>query len=304
MKAGWLVAMTLAGVAAPVCAQDNQKPMGTVSVDQAVVFGAPNTSFRMVNGNAELAGYASIKAKPGRNADVELVRGGAILVCQTTSIHMTATHDNALQLAIDRGALEIRSKAVAGDVIVTPDLRFTLAGKGQLDLRMRVTFNGDTCVENKGNKSPALNISDSFGESAYLLKPGQHVMFERGSLKTVMDRETTPCGCPPEEKPGVLIAQGPKGGPLTPKEAAANHPFPTAQSDGLASPPAGEPETPGERHVQVASTLAFDPANPDAAKTADGEPPAAAAEPPAPPPKHHLNPFAAIARFFKRLFAR
>ena len=32
-------------------------------------------------------------------------------------------------------------------------------------------------------------------------------MFEHGSLKLVMDRETTPCGCPPDEKPeGMSLA--------------------------------------------------------------------------------------------------
>ncbi len=264
---------------------------------------------------------AAVTANPGRNAEVALSRGGSVLVCQTTSVHLTAGKDDSLLLALDRGAMEIRSKASTADVIITPDLRFTMAEAGTLDLRMRVTFNGDTCVENRGRKAPQLNISDSFGEASYLLKPGQHVMFEHGSLKSVMDRETTPCGCPPEEKrpSGLTIADAMvRGGqtsaqpsaPLTPAQAAAAHPFPTAVSDGLAPPTAPAPETPGERHVQVASTLQFDPAEP-ASTPSPAPAPAAAAplasapiQPGAAPATHSHNPFLAVGHFFKRLFVR
>jgi len=88
-----------------------------------------------------------------------------------------------------------------------------------------------------------------------------------------------------------------RGGPITPQQAAAIHPFPTAESDGLAAPAAGVPETPGERHVQVATTLAYDPTAPDATSHV---------EPAIPPPtaKKKGGPLAAIGRFFKRLFAR
>jgi hypothetical protein len=310
MKSGWLVAMSLLGANAAACCQA-MKPMGSVSVDQASVVGAPNTSFVLIGGRAELAGIATVTAKQGRNADVSLQRGGGVLVCQTTALHLTESSDDSLLLALDRGAMEIHMKAKATDVVMTPDLRFTMEKSGELDLRMRVTFNGDTCVENRGRKAPALNITDSFGETAYMLKPGQHVMFEHGSLRTVMDRETTPCGCPPEEKPGMSLAdallRGGQNTPITPQQAAAIHPFPTAQSDGLAAPPPAAPETPGERHVQVASTIAFDPSGGEAAAKEAPAPVATVAPLPPPPPpaaKSVHNPFVAIGRFFKRLFVR
>jgi hypothetical protein len=307
MKAGCLVAMSLLGATAAACSQTAAKPMGSVALDQATVVGAPNTSFALVNGRAQLAGAATVTAKAGRSADVKLARGGEVLVCQTTALHLTAANDASLLLALDRGAMEIRMKADKNDVVMTPDLRFTMEKSAPLDLQMRVTFNGDTCVENRGHKAPALNISDSFGETAYLLKPGQHVMFEHGSLRAVMDRETTPCGCPPEENPGMSLADAAlRGGqktPVTPQQSAALHPFPAAQSDGLAAPPPATPETPGERHVQVATTLAFDPTV-EAAKPEESSAVAAAQPEPAPPPaRHRGGPFAAIGRFFKRLFA-
>jgi len=290
--------------------QATPKPIGSVSTSDATVTGAANESFQLVSGRAQLTHAAKVTAKPGRNADVALARGGSVLVCQTTALHLTASNDDSLLLALDRGAMEIRMKASASDVVMTPDLRFTLAAPGTLDLQMRVTFNGDTCVDNRGHKAPTLNITDSFGENAYMLKPGQHVMFEHGNLRTVMDRETTPCGCPPEEKnSGMSLADamlrgGQTATSITPQQAAEIHPFPAAQSDGLAAPPPAVPETPGERHVQVASTLTFDPNAP-----ADGKQVQAASVPQAPPPsrpaaKHRGGPFAAVGRFFKRLFVR
>ncbi len=55
-------------------------------------------------------------------------------------------------LAIDRGAIEVQMPATTRDVVTTPDLRFTMRGDGPLDLQLRVTRNGDTCVENRGDE--------------------------------------------------------------------------------------------------------------------------------------------------------
>ena len=107
-------------------------------------------------------------------------------------------------LALDRGAIEVEMGATTRDVVTTPDLRFTMGGDGPLDLQLRVTRNGDTCVENRGAKAPVLNIVDQFGEASYQLRAGQHVLFEHGSLKEVVDHESSACGCPPE--PTMTVA--------------------------------------------------------------------------------------------------
>ena len=62
--------------------------------------------------------------------------------------------------------------ATTRDVVTTPDLRFTMGGDGPLDLQLRVTRNGDTCVENRGTKAPMLNVADQFGEATYQLQRG------------------------------------------------------------------------------------------------------------------------------------
>src|SRR6202789_3892311 len=144
------------------------------------------------------------------------------------------------------------------DVITTPDLRFTMGGDGPLDLELRVTRNGDTCVENRGVTAPLLNVADQFGESAYELKAGQHVLFEHGSLKEVVDHESSSCGCPPEPTMSVadaLLNPGAAGNGGAARTAEEEHPFPAAVSEGLA-PVAAVPQAPaGAVHAQVSATL-------------------------------------------------
>ena len=266
--------------------QAQSSPVGSVAAGDARVIGTGPASAQPVNGRMLISGASTVTAIPGRNAELTLDRGGSVLVCQTTALHMTPSANRSLLLALDRGAMEIHTKSQAGDVIQTPDLRFSLANPGDLDLRIHVTFNGDTCVENRGHKAPALSVTDSFTSAEYLVKPGQHVMFERGSLRAVEDRETTPCGCPPDSR-----------APLS----ADAHPFPEAVSAGLAEPAPGSPEVTGVRHVEVDSTLKFDPS--DAAANS-----AQAATQTAPPVSETAPRksgfFASIGHFFKHLFVR
>ena len=315
----WRATVMIGWAAAATCSARSQSTpasVGTVSLMDATVQGSSaassaGTAVVAAGSRAELRGSSIVTANPGRNAEVTLARGGTVRVCQTSVLHAARSVGDALFLALDRGAMEIRMKAEADDIVLTPDLRFTLASAGPLDLQMRVSRNGDTCVENRGHKAPVINITDSFGEASYQIKANQHVLFEHGSLREVVDRETIPCGCPPETQPGVSIAEALLNakGPLTPTQAAAAHPFPVAQSEGLAEPEPVAPESPsGGTHVQVGATLAYDPTAPKGAEPESAgalKPVAAAGEPPppAPAPVRH-NPFSAVGSFFRRLFVR
>jgi hypothetical protein len=200
-------------------------------------------------------------------------------------------------------------------MVMTPDLRFTMRGDGPLDLQLRVTRNGDTCVENRGTQAPVLNIADQFGETSYVLNPGQHVLFEHGSLKEVVDHESSSCGCPPEPTPTMTVADALLNPGDAPKTAAEQHPFPAAVSAGLA--PVAVPQAPtGDLHEQVAATLsssdgAADSLTPVAATEAKGttEQPATttpaqtstqSASPPPTPPHHGFA--HALGRFFRKIF--
>jgi hypothetical protein len=253
-----------------------QQSIGEVSTQDATVSGSLTTS----GDRAELAPSSSVTAKD-RTALIALHRGGEIAVCSTSSLHLTQgrgasgsySKTGPLMLALDRGALEIRMAATVGDVVMTPDLRFTLHGDGPLDLRLRVTRDGDTCVENRGTKAPGLTIADQFGEATYELRAGQHVLFEHGSLKEVVDHESSACGCPP------VISVADAGASTDAEHAAAagstvaakpdEHPFPTAVSEGLAPAPGVPQAAPGIAHAQIAATLSY-PAKGDSTGAAEG----------------------------------
>ncbi len=239
-------------------------PLGFVTVETATVSGA----LEVTGDKAVVRGGGVITARD-RTAALELNRGGTVNVCATSSLHVTAGSAvmarPPLLLALDRGAMEIHMDATARDVLITPDLRFSVAADGPLDLRVRVTPNGDTCVEHKGLQAPKLEIVDVFGDGHYELRAGQHVLFEHGSLREVVDRETSPCGCP--EVPVVSVASSGATGarPAAPGGATggleAQHPFPAAESEGLTTESAAAaraPATPpGVPHAQVAATLAY-----------------------------------------------
>jgi len=284
-------------------------PIGTVGVQDATVAGALEVS----NGRAVLVGNTTVTAKD-RTAEIELKRGGTVKVCATSGLHLTAgkSVDGAaevpLMLALDRGAIEVEMAAATGDVVTTPDLRFTMGGNGPLDLQIRVTRNGDTCVENRGAKAPVLNIVDQFGEASYQLRAGQHVLFEHGSLKEVVDHESSACGCPPEPTMTVadaLLNSGTTGGTAPATTAAEQHPFPEAVSAGLA--PAAVPQAPpGQVHTQVAATLSSG-AGPDTstgpvASPKNANAAATAPPPPAAAPKQSKDLVHVVGRFFKKLF--
>jgi hypothetical protein len=239
-----------------------QQPIGSVGVQDATVSGA----LEVTGGRAVLVGSSVITAKD-HTAEIALTRGGTVRVCSTSALHVTsgkAADAQPLMLALDRGAVEVQMATMASDVVLTPDLRFAMSGSGPLDLRLRVGRNGDTCVENRGTAGPVLHISDQFGEASYDLHAGQHVLFEHGSLKEVVDNESSPCGCPPAPVMSVAdaVISSPSvsepGAATTAKQAEEEHPFPAAVSQGLApASPTPAAAQPGEVHTQVAATLSY-----------------------------------------------
>ena len=295
-----------------------QQLIGYVPTKDADVSGSPDR----IEDRTVLTGSVAVAAKD-HTAPITLGRGGTIHVCQTSVLHLTESRaaPSAGQLAaplllsLDRGAVEIQMQATATDALMTPDLRFAVRSAGPLDLRMRLARNGDTCVENRGPGAPTLLVSDPFGEASYLLNPNQHVLFEHGSLREVVDHEASSCGCP--DAPGMsladaLLAPGAGGNSPTPGAAQANaeHPFPAAQSAGLAPEPPVPQATPGETHMQVREDLSYNGAQPPAPPPASSSSVAAATpaapEPPAPDspaaPKQHRGFVRSIGHFFKKIF--
>jgi len=276
--------------------QPGPAPMGSVASRAALVTGAlevQGDSIRLLS-NTAVTAYAD-------SAPIDLVRGGQAIVCATSQFHLLHSGSGpSLLFALDRGAVELHTTAQPQDVLLTPDLRFTLATSGEFDLSLRVTPNGDTCVDNAGAHAPTLQISDAFSQSTYRLIPGQHVLFEHGSLREVVDRETSSCGCPPV--PAAISILTADASPAD--RAAAQHPFPAAVSQGLAPAQPADNTTPeGEKHTQISSTLAYGGNQPDSTAVpppAKPATPASTEPPPSPPGAHDL--VHAIGHFFHKLF--
>jgi len=242
-----------------------QQPIGRVALQDAMVTG----TLEVNDGQVTLTGGASIVAKD-HTAELALARGGLVAVCATSSLHVTSgasTGDKApLLFALDRGAIELRTIVGVRDAVITPDLRLTARSPGRLDLRIRVTRNGDTCVESRGAAAPAVEVVEQFGDGLYQIAAGQHVLFEHGSVREVVDHESSPCGCPPT--PVMSLAES--GVTVAPGQAAQagsqaaqkpeEHPFPAAQSQGL-TPETGVAKVPqappGQVHAQVTATMAY-----------------------------------------------
>jgi hypothetical protein len=314
MQQSLLFALLFA-VATAAAQQPAPTSMGTVPTRDALVTGG----LEVRGDSASLLTNVSITAYD-HPAAISLARGGDALVCSTSQFHLLHSGtENSLLFGLDRGAIELHTDSAPQDVILTPDIRFNIEHPGHYDLRLRVAPNGDTCVENAGASAPVLTLADPFSDASYRLMPGQHVLFEHGSLREVVDNERSPCGCPSAPAPVQQIASTP-GQPTTPTAAAAEHPFPAAASEGLAptAPPVNA-EPAGEKHTQVATTLSYDANHPNTVPPSAVQPTiqtgatgstsgsstgsadnTSPTPPPTPPGPHDLA--SAIGRFFHKLF--
>ncbi|MHB1701537.1 MAG: nuclease [Acidobacteriaceae bacterium] len=218
----------------------------------------------IANGQTLLTSGSGITAGSAP-VSISLARGGTISLCSTSNLHVSASGASAsapLMLALDKGAVEVTMAAMANDAILTPDLRFQIVRPSPaLDLRLRISRNGDTCVENRGKAAPVLSVAEQLGDATYQLQPGQHVLFEHGSLKEVVDDETSPCGCPPPSPVSVAASGVTSAHPAAPgaqvggavADKGAVPPFPIAVSEGLAPPQQAAPSKPGQVEMPVVS---------------------------------------------------
>lgn len=311
-----------------------QQPLGSLKTEGAAITGMVTVS----DGRAVIANTGMVEAGAG-TAEILLTRGGLVRVCTGSSVRLAQPAVDVkrppLMTALNTGAVEIHMRAEKSDILVTPDFRLQLSDSAPLNVSMRLTANGDTCVDNAGKDAPILHATEAFGMGAYFIRPGQRVLFEHGSLREVVDHEGSSCGCPKTE-PLVLAGKGKRGnGKVT--EAARNNPFPEAESQGLVRPTVPQ-ASPDATHVQVSSVLNYSgttntvsgppspgtgsnaPAPPAASGTSvqPAEPsnatnakPALAATVPATesahvestaPPPAGPNPFRALGRFFHHIF--
>ena len=259
---------------------------------------------RVANGDMELGNGSTITAG-SETVPIKLNRGGELNLCATTSVHLArdssiqAPDASGLMLGLDRGAIEAHYETGKySDVLMTPDLRILISGPGEADLAIRVSRQGDTCIDNRGPNAPYITVTSQLEGGLYRVQPGQHVSFQHGSLREVVDTEHEPCGCPAPV--AVAVASAPVAAtPATPSATAPSHPiggpsstpadttFPLAVSEGLTQsplPPTTPVASPGEVHAQVAVPFRYSGNLPAVSDTTGAASTAATAAPAIPPP--------------------
>jgi hypothetical protein len=278
-------------------------PVAIVPLDKSIPGAALDVSGSMQawNGRAYLTGSGSISAGTA-TAEVSLPYRGTMHVCASSTVKLAADSSApagevpGLLIALDRGAVEMSFAASTAreknaDTLLTPYFRILIGGPNAADVRVRLGEHGDTCVDNAGANAPYVVVSSVFEGGLYRVQPGQRVMFEHGSLQSVVDQEKEPCGCPPPAK-------------------TDGNEFPLAQSEGLAPPPsqasvvaALPPQTASATTTLIynATDQAPQTAAPDTAAAAT--PPASATPAPqAPAPQKKPGFFGKIGHFFRKIF--
>jgi hypothetical protein len=192
----------------------------------AMVTGA----LQVANGHAMIATNGAITSGTG-TTEVALPRRGVLRVCASTTVKLAADASvpkdevAGLMMVIDHGAIEASfATGRNSDVLLTPDFRILIGGPGAADVKVRLGQHGDTCVDNAGVNAPYVLVTSVFDGGIYRVQSGQRVMFQHGSVYSVVDQEKESCGCPAPVHPNT-------------------NEFPEAQSAGLA--PLAPPGPPG-----------------------------------------------------------
>lgn len=275
-------------------------PIAIVSLDStdpasaAMVTGA----LQVANGRAMIATNGAITAG-NATTDVTLPNRGVLRVCASTTVKLASDASvpkgevPGLMMVIDHGAVEASfATGRNSDVLLTPDFRILIGGPGSADVKVRLGQHGDTCVDNSGANAPYVLVTSVFDNGIYRVQPGQRVMFQHGSVYTVVDAEKEACGCPAPPRPNT-------------------NDFPETQSAGLAplSPPGPTgivPKGPTEATDTFVRKGNDPPPATDVVTTTGGTPTVRVEPPPRKAPrvkgeKKHTF-FTRMGHFFRRLF--
>ena len=240
--------------APPIAPSDNNPsngaapsgPIAIVPLDSkdpasaAMVTGA----LQVANGRAMIATNGAITSGTG-TTEVTLPRRGVLRVCASTTVKLATDASipkgevPGLMMVIDHGAVEASfATGRNSDVLLTPDFRILIGGPGAADVKVRLGQHGDTCVDNAGVNAPYVLVTSVFDGGIYRVQSGQRVMFQHGSVSSVIDQEKESCGCPAPVHPDT-------------------NEFPEAQSAGFAplAPPGPPGVTPSTGPTEATDTF-------------------------------------------------
>ena len=188
------------------------------SVKGAVILAGSGTS--VLSGSQIAAG--------AQTATLKLERGGSVLVCPGTTLSVSSSQNGRqLLFSVNSGNLELDYPiGSASDNLLTPDFRLLLPGPGKIHVAMRVSANGDTCVESLPTNSSALVVAEAMGDESYQVKQDEAVLFKGGHIQGAT-RTHQSCGCP--APPPVQVAR------TAPPVAPAPKPLPPTSGAALAA---------------------------------------------------------------------
>jgi len=193
------------------------------------------------SGTSVLSG-SSIQAG-AQAATLKLERGGTLLVCEGTKLSVTASQTGReLLFSMNSGNVEMNYPLGAeADTLLSPDLRLLLPGPGTVHVAVRITPQGDTCLQSLPLNVSAIVVAETMGDATYQVKPDEAVLFKGGHLSQA-SRSKQNCGCPTSQPPPTQVA---KAAPPPPPPAL---PKPTELA---AAPP------PPDQHLAVEAPFIF-----------------------------------------------
>jgi hypothetical protein len=247
-------ALLLCAVAGFASAQEAQ-PIGELYATDASVKG----SVVLAGSGTSVLSGSSIQAG-AQAATLKLERGGNLFVCEGTKLTINASQSGRqLLLSLNTGNVELNYPlGTEADTLLTPDLQLLMPGPGTVHLAVRVSTNGDTCVQSLPSNGAAIVVSETMGDATYQVKPDEAVLFKGGHLKQASPTKQN-CGCPK-----VVATQVAKVVPPAAPQPAAS-PRPTNTSAGAILPQSAQaPVTqalavapPPEQHLSVDAPFIF-----------------------------------------------
>ena len=184
-------ALMLVGLALP-CDLFAQQSIGELYATDASVKGSV-----ILAGSGTTVLSGSQIAAGAQAATIKLERGGNVLVCPGTNLSVASSQTGRqLQFSVSSGDLELDYPiGSASDTLLTPDFRLLLPGPGKIHVAVRISANGDTCVQSLPTNGSALEVSEAMGDESYQVKQQEAVLFKGGHVKgAVATRQS--CGCP------------------------------------------------------------------------------------------------------------
>lgn len=206
------------------------------SVRGAVILAGSGTS--ILSGSSIQAGV--------QPATLKLERGGVLLVCEGTKLSVSSSQNGReLLFSLNSGNLEMNYPLGAeADTLLTPDLRLLLPGPGTVHVAVRVTPQGDTCIQSLASNASAIVVSETMGDATYQVKPDQAVLFKSARLSEASSFKGN-CGCPAPPPIPTQVAKAVAPPPISPVQPK---PAPAA--------PAAPPPSP-EQHMAVEAPFVF-----------------------------------------------